>query len=400
MKKRLLLINCIIAFFFWTNCDIKCKASVIKEETENRETEGESVFDDISGEINQLWNEDYMQEITDYLDDVYKKEELDTGKLWRDIMQGNLQNGVKEFGVRAIRNFFHEFFEGREIFKNILLLAVLSALFTVVMDVVENRQVSHLGFYFLYLLLCIMLGKVFRSIYLETEKILLSVTDFVKILIPAYSAALGMANGSATAAAYYEGVLFIIWCVEEVLCRIVLPGVELYMLLSVMNGVWTGERLAGLVQSLKRGIELLLKLSLWVVGSLGVLQALIVPVIDSLKWNTAKKVAGMVPGIGNISEGISEIFVGSAVLIRNGVGIFFTIMLLFLCLVPLCRLFAVAVCLKLAGALGAIVNHSKLTSCSDRAAEAAFLLCKTLLTGIGLFLLSIAVTVLAAGRKM
>lgn len=402
MKKQMLFIFCEVFLLFFMIFDAKCKASFINEEISGEEesTEATKITDDISEELNRLWNENYMQEITDYLDDTYGKSDLDTGKLWQEILKGNLQGSIKEFGAQAMENLFYEFSAGREIFMNILLLAVLSALFTVVMDIVESKQVSHLGFYFLYLLLGIMLSRVFRSIYLEAEKILLSVTDFVKILLPAYTAALGMTNGSTTATVYYEGILFVIWCVEEIFCRIALPGIELYVLLAIMNGVWSGEKLTGILQSLKRGIEFLLKAVLWIVGSIGVLQALITPVIDSLKWNAAKKVAGMVPGVGNISEGISEIFVGSAILIRNGVGIFFTVMLLFLCLVPLCKIFVLAGCLKLSSALGAIVNHSRLTTCSDKVAEAAFLLCKVLLTGIALFLLSIAISVLAVNRNM
>lgn len=401
MKKHMLLIICMEFLLFFSISGIKCNASFINEEVSEEESMEETkMSEEISDELNRLWNENYMQEITDYLDDTYGKSDLDTGKLWQEILKGNLLGSIKEFAAQAAGNLFYEFSAGREIFMNILLLAVLSALFTVVMDIVENQQVSHLGFYFLYLLLCIMLSRVFRSIYLETEKILLSMTDFVRILIPAYTAALGMTNGSATATVYYEGVLFVIWCVEEIFCHIVLPGIELYVLLAIMNGIWSGEKLDGILQSLKRGIELLLKAVLWIVGSVGVLQALITPVIDSLKWNTAKKVAGMVPGVGNISEGVSEIFVGSAILIRNGVGIFFTLMLLFLCMVPLCKIFVLAGCLKLSSALGAIVNQSRLTTCSDKVAEAAFMLCKVLLTGIALFLLSIAISVLAVNRNM
>lgn len=401
MKKHMLLIICMEFLLFFSISGIKCNASFINEEVSEEESMEETkMSEEISDELNRLWNENYMQEITDYLDDTYGKRDLDTGKLWQEILKGNLLGSIKEFAAQAAGNLFYEFSAGREIFMNILLLAVLSALFTVVMDIVESKQVSHLGFYFLYLLLGIMLSRVFRSIYLEAEKVLLSVTDFVKILIPAYTAALGMTNGSTTATVYYEGILFVIWCVEEIFCHIVLPGIELYVLLAIMNGIWSGEKLDGILQSLKRGIELLLKAVLWIVGSVGVLQALITPVIDSLKWNTAKKVAGMVPGVGNISEGVSEIFVGSAILIRNGVGIFFTLMLLFLCMVPLCKIFVLAGCLKLSSALGAIVNQSRLTTCSDKVAEAAFLLCKVLLTGIALFLLSIAISVLAVNRNM
>ena len=397
MKKHMLFIICTEFFLLFVLSDIKCMAAFPEEAQAAEET---GALEGIPEELSSLWNENYMQEITDYLDDAYGKNELDTGKLWREILAGNLKESIREFGMQAIKNLFFEFSAGREIFMNILLLAVLSSLFTVVMDIVENLQVSHLGFYFLYLLLCIMLSRVFRSIYLETEQILLSITDFVKILIPAYAAALGMTNGQATAAVYYEGILFVIWCVEEIFCHIALPGRELYMLMAVMKGIWSGERVAGILQSLERGIEGLLKGVLWFVGSLGILLALITAVIDYLKWNGAKRGAGMVPGVGNISEGVSEIFVGSAILIRNGVGIFFTVTLLFLCLVPLCKIFVLAGCLKLSSALGALVNHSRMTACSDKVAEASFLLCKVLLTGMGLFLLSIAISVLAVNRNM
>lgn len=400
MKKRMLFTICLEIFLFFIIFDTKCKASFTDEGVFDGQTEENVVQDDMTKELNQLWNENYMREITEYLDDTYGKTGVDAGKLWQEILQGNLQNGLKEFAAEAVEHFFFEFSAGREIFMNILLLAVLSSLFTVVMDIVENKQVSHLGFYFLYLLLCIMLGRVFQSIYVEAEGMLRSMTDFVKILIPAYAAALGMTNGTATAAVYYEGVLMVIWCVEEVFCRIALPGIELYMLLSVMDGVWTGERLTGIIQGVKRALEFLLKAVLWIVGSVGVLQAMITPVIDSLQWTAAKKVAGMVPGVGNISEGISEIFVGSAVLIRNGIGIFFTAVLLFICLVPLLKIFVVALCLKGASALGAVVNHSKLTACSDKVGEASLMLCKVLLTGMGLFLLCIAISVLAVNRNM
>lgn len=400
MKKQLLWIICVEILLFFAVFDMKCMASFIEEEDFVEEEDENVMQDDISEELNRLWNENYMREITEYLDSAYRKTGVDTGKLWQEIMQGNLQNGIKEFALQATESFFFEFSAGREIFMNILLLAVLSSLFTVVMDIVENKQVSHLGFYFLYLLLCIMLGRVFGSIYGEAQEMLRSMTDFVKILVPAYAAALGMTNGQATATVYYEGVLMVIWCVEEVFCRLVLPGIELYMLLSLMDGVWTGERLAGILQGLKRALEFVMKAVLWIVGSVGILQALITPVIDSLQWTTAKKVAGMVPGVGNISEGISEIFVGSAILIRNGIGIFFTVILLFLCLVPLLKIFVVALCLKASSALGAVVNHSKLTACSDRVGEASLMLCKVALTGMGLFLLCIAITVLAVNRNM
>ncbi len=41
-----------------------------------------------------------MQEITDYLNEVMEKGSVDTGKLWQEIMGGNLAGGVKEFAMQ------------------------------------------------------------------------------------------------------------------------------------------------------------------------------------------------------------------------------------------------------------------------------------------------------------
>lgn len=424
MKKQMLSIFCIMICFLSSNAMLKCRAYSMEEEAGSNKTAGEEVGRsieewEISGEtkpedemdmmgmgaekipqkLEQIWDETYMQDITGYLDSTYGENALDAGQLWKDIISGNLKDGLKDFGGRFLKSFFFEFSAGKEIFMTILILAVLSSLFTVVMDIVENRQVSQLGFYFIYMLLCIMLGEVFQIVYEETGGLLLSVTDFVKVLIPAYAAALGMTSGTSTSIVYYEGILIVIWCVEELLYRIILPCIEFYVFLSIINGIWTEEKLNLMLQSLKKGIEFILKAVLWIIGSMGVLQSMITPVIDSLKWNTAKKLVSVVPGVGNISDGISEIFVGSAVLIRNGIGVFFTVILLFICIVPLCKVFAVAGCLKAASALGAVVNHSRLTSCSDKVADASFLLCRVLLTGMGLFLMSIAITILAANRN-
>ncbi len=420
MKKRLLFCFCEILFLFLFVFDMKCSASCKKESekenyvnqlillteldngglkyggNENQKTD----MEEIPNEVERLWDENYMEDITTYLDTTYGDAGLDSGKIWSEIMQGNLQKSFQEFYKLCFRKLSREFVAGKEIFVTILILAVLSGLFTVFMDMVENRQVAQMGFYFLYLLLCVMLGNVFRMIYGEARELLLSITDFVKVLLPAYAAALGMTNGVSTGAAYYEGILLVIWCVEEVLYRVALPLIQAYVLFTVVNGIWQEERLGNFLQALKKGIEVLLKLMLWVVGSIGILQSMITPVIDSLQWNTVKKITTMIPGVGNITEGLSEIFVGSAVLIRNGIGVFFTIMLLFICLLPLCKILAVACCIKAASVLGAVVNHSRMTACSERVADASFLLCRVLFTGMGLFLMCIAVSILAVNRNL
>ena len=86
--------------------DIKCMAAFPEEAQAAEET---GALEGIPEELSSLWNENYMQEITDYLDDAYGKNELDTGKLWREILAGNLKESIREFGMQAIKICFSNF---------------------------------------------------------------------------------------------------------------------------------------------------------------------------------------------------------------------------------------------------------------------------------------------------
>ena len=70
MKKHTLLLFCTVFFLYFGIFDIKCRAAVITEEDFGGETEGKEEKmagpEDISEELNRLWNENYMQECLDY----------------------------------------------------------------------------------------------------------------------------------------------------------------------------------------------------------------------------------------------------------------------------------------------------------------------------------------------
>jgi len=117
--------------------------------------------------------------------------------------------------------------------------------------------------------------------------------------------------------------------------------------------------------------------------------------MDTWKYNGIKKMIAAIPGVGAMSEGISDIFLGSALLIKNSVGVLFSVILLMICVVPLIKMLVYMILIKLAGALGGMVNPSGLSNTTNQVADAGFLLWKAVFTAMGLFLMSIAVSVLA-----
>lgn len=58
---------------------------------------------------------------------------------------------------------------------------------------------------------------------------------------------------------------------------------------------------------------------LGVVTGISLFQSLITPVVDSLKNSAVEKAVSVLPGIGNAADGVLELALGSAVVIRNSV---------------------------------------------------------------------------------
>lgn len=127
---------------------------------------------------------------------------------------------------------------------------------------------------------------------------------------------------------------------------------------------------------------------------IGVFQALITPVVDSARNSALQKLLSAIPGVGNTIGGIAELALGSAVVIRNSIGVVLLLLLLLLCAVPLLKIGVIAGLLKAAAAFMGIVSDRRITVCADRTGDAGLLLLRTTGTAMLLFLITIAVTAL------
>ncbi len=157
---------------------------------------------------------------------------------------------------------------------------------------------------------------------------------------------------------------------------------------------------------------------------LGVLQSMVAPALDSLKRTTAQKAVSAIPALGDLAEGTTQILIGSAVLVKNSVGLFTVVLLTALLAVPFFKIFAYGVLLKTAGALigivalltallavpffkifaygvllktaGAligIVADKRLVGCIERTADAVFLMLRLAVSGAACFLILTAVVI-------
>ena len=213
----------------------------------------------------------------------------------------------------------------------------------------------------------------------------------MKALLPAYYIALTGACGVATATAFYQMILILIFLTEKILLLFILPAIRMYLVLELINFLTKEEFLSKMTELLKNGILWALKSMVGVIVGIQLIQRLISPAVDTLKRSLIGRTAGALPGVGNLFSGITEVVLGSAVLIKNCLGAAAIVILLLAGAAPLCRMGISALVYQFLAALVQPVTDKRMVGCIHTMGESLGMLVRMLLTMEILFLVTVAI---------
>lgn len=351
-------------------------------------------MDHISSTLDEL----NLDQVTQEINGLFDYQTLSLKDVVINVIAGEGTDTINQLVLYVKSSLLSELGDFKTIFATILLLGVLSAVFSEFGKLFENRQISDLSYYLIYLMMIMILLQITEQGIAITTQTLEAISDFSKILIPTYCLSIGLASGTATSIAFYEVALVIIYAIEKLLLVLIIPIIYAYVFLAVMNGIGRDGRLDGVIKVMNKGICMLLKLVLTLISCFGVLQAMITPVIDSVKTNSIQKLVAMIPGIGAYLNTATEVVYGSAVLVKNAIGIAGIIMLMVLCATPLIKLALITISLKLAGAVAGIVADQRMNRSIEQVAEGSGMLLRTAATAVALFVITIAVIAVTTNR--
>ena len=347
--------------------------------------------------MDMMWQEYGMDELEKGMQQLFPDFRISAAQLLGQLLQGDVLGAAGTLLQEVMRGMGTYVSGIKNILIWLIVLGILSALLIHFVEVFDKHQIADLSFYFIYLLMGVILLQCFFDVLQTARDIMENIILFVKLMVPTYLLAVGVASGPATVGAGYQLMLLLIYGTEKILLGVVLPLIYSYSLLNLINGIWVEEKLALLTDLLEKAIGWILKASLGVVTGISVFQSLITPVLDSVKTSAVEKALSALPGIGNAADGILELAVGSAVVIRNSIGVLLLLLLIAACAVPLLQILLTAVFIKGAAAFMGIVSDKRVTNCTDHMGNAGMLLFRTAGTAMLLFLITLAL--LATGSK-
>ena len=338
-----------------------------------------------------LLSEFDFDEIEDSLTQMFPQEKITFGEVVSSLISGDMEETIRMFLQFLADQVSYEFDYNRKNLVYVLLVALTAAVFSSFAGAFKSRQISDISFYVMYMLLITLCLTAFRISAEGLEERLGSLVDFMRVLCPSYFLAVAFASGSVTSLFFYNVILFLIYIVELVIVRFLLPVVNIYIMVRVLGNLTGEDFLSEFADLIKKVVSWILKTLLVCVISVNVVQGLLAPAIDAVKRSALTRTAEALPWVGNAVGGVAEVVLGTAVLIKNGIGMAGAVISVAICAVPIFQMLIMALMYKLAAALVQPVSDKRITTCISGVSEGYEIMVKVIFTSGLLFMITIAI---------
>ena len=332
-------------------------------------------------------------EIEEILEEVLGEGELGFQEMVRALISGDWNAEI--FSQENLRRIFQDSFSLKKSdFIYLFFLSITAAIFSVFTEVLKDRQIADTWFYMIYMMMCVLVFSSFKEVMGTVIWSADSLVAFMKALIPAYSLSVTIATGPGTGAGFYQVTLIMISVISDVVSGLVIPMTQTFVVLKIINYISEEDILSRMAGLFEQGVKWLLKTSMAVLVGFQVIQSLLTPAIDSFRNTTVSKALSAIPGIGGTAGAVTEMLIGSAVLLKNGIGTVAIIVILLICLPPLVKIAVFTVSYKVMAALLQPVADKRFIGCMGTVAEGGGLLLKSTAMIAGMFMISIAIVAL------
>jgi stage III sporulation protein AE len=383
------------------------KATRTQELTQNTdETQNEKNASETTEEAEAVSQEEVQEsllqkfdfsEIDDMLAEIFPNKKLNVREVLGGLITGDLKLSFELIKQVIVDQFTFEMRNSRSGMIHILLLVIVSAIFTNFSSVFKSTQVAEISFSMLYMFLITIVLNNFRILVDAASVNLERLLEFMKLLGPVYFFAVALASGSSTSVMFYQLTLLLIFFVEMLILNFLIPVTQIYLMIRILSELSPQIHLTKFAELIETVVSWTLKTLLAGVVGLNVIQGLLSPAIDAVKRSIITKGTGAIPIIGDAISGTAEVVFGTAVLIRNGIGVVGMIVCLVICLTPLIQMAVTSLLYQVIAALIQPISDKRMVDCVSSIADGSKMLLRIVFTTAMLFLLTIAVVAATTG---
>ena len=331
-------------------------------------------------------------EINRMMDEIFPKENITLEQMIVELLNGENSVSANEIGEYISDIFSGIWSENKAVIATLLFLVIASAIFTNFSSVFQNRQVSEMGFYIIYVLLITICMKAFQGTAATITQFVKTLLSFMKILGPVYFLSMSVATGKISAVGFYNLLLLFIYIVELLILRFVLPLIRMYFMIHILNYLSEQKYLSKSSETIQLLVDWTLKSLLACVTGVSVIQGLLSPGVDEIKRGAIMHGVEIIPGIGDAIGATGEMALGTAVLLKNGIGMAGAIVIIVIASIPFINMAIVTLVYKLLAAFIQPISDKRIVGMISGLSDVSRMLFRVVGSSTLLFLLTIGIT--------
>lgn len=388
-KISILLIG--MAFSFINGTSASTENIPAPDTTETEEWEMPLTEEMSPGDIQEDMLQEYdFQELNQIVNRNWEQQDLTFEDMVWSLMQGDVENQGGDWKDYLYRIFLEELDANRGILIKLILLAMITAIFTNLSGSVGKGLISENGFYITYLITTALLMSSFALIYQVAEETVEEILTIMEALIPTYMMAVGVSSGVTSSAVLQEGMVMGITAVSWGIQKIVFPLIQLYVVLGLVNNLMEEDHFSKFGELIKTGTGWLMKSVLAFVVGLNAIKSMLAPAADSVTATALQRGLTAIPG-GQAVNAVSGVVIGSGILIKNAIGVGGMLLLVAAVSVPILKMSVFILSYKFIAALLQPISDKRMIRGIQSISDGGQMLITAVLTVIVLFLLSIAI---------
>lgn len=336
--------------------------------------------------------EDYdYGDIQEYLDEILGETEVHFTDLMQLLMSGDFSGLVQQVGELLRQGAVSGLNSNGKALRQVILTALFGALLSRFSEAFSKNGIGETGFYVTYLLLTSLLLGAFLSTKELGEELIRHMLQFMQVLIPVFFVAVAYAGGSVTALAFYQMVLLVIAAVQWLFLVILLPLIQVYVCLQLVNSLSREDFLSKAAELLETILEWSMRTLLGVVIGIHMIQGLVLPMVDSVKSAALRRAVSAIPWVGKGGEAVAQVLLGSGALIKNAIGMAALVVLVMICIIPVVKLGLIALLYQAAAALLQPAADARLVESILAVSSGTRLVMRLVIHTLVLFMLTLAI---------
>ena len=177
---------------------------------------------DLIASNDSILNDYDFDGIDESLAQIFPQEKLDFKETVRTVLSGDIRLTAGLFNRLIKEQIGYAFGGCRSNLVHMILLSLMAALFINFSNVFQNKQISEISFYVIYLMMIALAINSFQMVIDWVSNGVDMISRFMSVFCPIYFVAVSVAKGSVTAASFYHLVIFLIYLVELIISKFLL----------------------------------------------------------------------------------------------------------------------------------------------------------------------------------